>query len=127
MAAAVIEETLASAGPGVALFSKSYCPYCMRAKRALLRIGITPVVVELDERPDGRDIQVKLLQMTGQRTVPSAWLNGKHIGGGDDVVAGAKSGLFKDVNAGKAKEIAEESGLKPCGAGDGIPCLCEGH
>jgi glutaredoxin 3 len=128
MAAAVIEETLASAGPGVALFSKSYCPYCKQAKHALMRIGITPVVVELDERlTDGRDIQVKLLQMTGQRTVPSAWLNGKHIGGGDDVRAGVKSGLFKGVNAGEAKEIAEESGLKPCGAGDGIPCLCEGH
>ena len=124
MAAAVIDKTLDAAGPGVALFSKSYCPFCMRAKHALLKIGITPVVVELDERNDGRDIQVRLLQMTGQRTVPSAWLNGKHIGGSDDVVEGVKSGLFKDVKAGEAKELAKESGLKPCGTGDGIPCLC---
>jgi glutaredoxin len=120
----IVKETLAAAGSGVAIFSKSYCPYCMRAKQALLRIGITPVVVELDERHDGARIQVALLQMTGQRTVPSAWLNGNFIGGGDDVVDGVESGLFKDVNAGEAREMAERKGLEPCGAGDGIPCLC---
>ena len=120
-----IKATLTVAGPGVALFSKSYCPYCRRAKQALLSIGITPVVVELDERQDGIDIQRTLLQMTGQRTVPSAWLNGKHIGGSDDVVNGVASGLFKDVNTSQAKQIAEYAGLKKCGvANDGIPCLC---
>jgi glutaredoxin len=122
--AGVIDETLQAAGPGVVLFSKSYCPYCMRAKHALMGIGITPVVVELDERPDGREIQVALLQRTGQRTVPSAWMAGKHIGGSDDVAAGVQSGLFKDVKAGEARQIAEKSGLKACVAGDGIPCLC---
>ena len=96
----------------------------MRAKHALKGIGITPVVVELDERSDGRDIQVALLQRTKQRTVPSAWLNGQHIGGSDDVVAGVQSGLFKDVNAGEATQIAQDAGLTPCGKGDGLPCLC---
>jgi glutaredoxin 3 len=119
-----VKATLTAAGPGVVLFSKSYCPYCVRAKHALLRVGITPVVVELDERQDGREIQVALLQMTGQRTVPSAWLDGKHIGGGDDVVQGVASGLFKDVPKQEAKENAENAGLKPCGKGDGVPCLC---
>jgi glutaredoxin len=119
----VIDETLQAAGPGVVLFSKSSCPYCVRAKRALLEIGITPVVVELDERQDGLAIQKSLLQKTGQRTVPSAWLNGKHIGGSDDVVSGVESGLFLDVDAGVAKTLSEKAGLKKCGAGDGIPCI----
>jgi glutaredoxin 3 len=122
--ATIVNEVLASAGAGVVLFSKSYCPYCRKAKQALLSIGISPVVVELDERNDGREIQVALLQMTKQRTVPSAWLNGKHIGGGDDVVNGVKSGLFSAVKAGEVKQLAEAKGLQPCGAGDGIPCLC---
>jgi glutaredoxin 3 len=121
-----IKATLLAAGPGVTLFSKSYCPYCKRAKQTLMNLGITPVVVELDEHPDGREIQIALMQMTGQRTVPSAWLDGKHFGGSDDVEAGAASGLFKDVNAGEARQVAEYAGLKKCGAasGDGIPCLC---
>ena len=37
--AAVIKATLAAAGEGVAMFSKSYCPYCKKAKAALLSIG----------------------------------------------------------------------------------------
>ena len=123
-AATIIDDILNAAGPGVVLFSKSYCPYCMRAKHALMGIGIAPVVVELDERDDGGKIQVALMQRTGQRTVPSAWLAGKHIGGSDDVLAGIKSGLFKDVPAGEAKQIALDAGLQPCGKGNGIPCLC---
>ena len=126
-AATIIDDTLNAAGPGVVLFSKSYCPYCMRAKHALMGIGIYPVVVELDERDDGGKIQVALMQRTGQRTVPSAWLAGKHIGGSDDVVAGIKSGLFKDVPAGEAKQVALDAGLQPCGKGNGIPCLCWDH
>jgi hypothetical protein len=53
-------------------------------------------------------------------------MNGKHIGegGSDDVVAGVQSGLFKDVPTTEVKEFAQKSGLKPCGAGDGVPCLC---
>mmetsp|Transcript_2650 Transcript_2650/g.7320 ORF Transcript_2650/g.7320 Transcript_2650/m.7320 type:complete len:132 (-) Transcript_2650:3132-3527(-) len=119
-----IQKTLDAAGPGVAMFSKSYCPYCMRAKQALVRSGIFPVVMELDEREDGRTIQLVLLQLTGQRTVPSAWLAGKHIGGSDDVVAGVQSGLFKSVPTKQSQEIALQAGLKKCGAEDGLPCLC---
>lgn len=126
MADALIQSTLDAAGPGnVVIFSKSYCPYCLRAKQSLIRIGIFPVVVELDERSDGLPIQQALLRRTGQRTVPSVWLDGKHIGGSDDVVAGVRTGLFDNVpDKQEAREIAEAAGLKPCGAGDGIPCLC---
>ena len=121
----IIQNTLDSAGPdGVVIFSKSYCPYCMKAKGALMRIGISPVVLELDLRMDGREIQIALLQTTGQRTVPSVWLRKVHIGGSDDTVAGVASGLFDDVPREEAKEFAESAGLEPCKAGDGLPCLC---
>jgi len=137
-----IDETLklaASTVPsgGVVLFSKSYCPYCLRAKRALLSVGIAPVVVELDERSDGAEIQAALLERTGQRTVPSAWLDGKHVGGSDDVLEGVESGLFKDAAAkaggGGSEQTPQQQSdaaaatttdLKKCGAGDGLPCLC---
>lgn len=121
---AVIQEVLAKAGPGVALFSKSYCPYCRRAKQALGGIGVSPVVVELDERKDGGEIQAALLEMTRQRTVPNAFLNGKHIGGSDDVVAGVQSGLFDKVEREAVVQHAESSGIKKCSSADGIPCLC---
>eukprot|EP00980_Cylindrotheca_fusiformis_P023986 scaffold11291_cov72-Cylindrotheca_fusiformis.AAC.1 len=31
--------------------------------------------------------------MTGQRTVPSAWVRGQHIGGSDDVHDGIETGV----------------------------------
>ncbi|KAL3927971.1 MAG: hypothetical protein SGBAC_012860 [Bacillariaceae sp.] len=120
-----IQHTLKAAGPnGVVLFSKSYCPYCLRAKNDLTSIGVSPVVVELDQRQDGREIQVALLQMTGQRTVPSAWVAGSHIGGSDDVRRHAHDGLFEEIaTVQAAKGFAGKAGIQHCGAQDGAPCL----
>lgn len=43
----------------VAVFSKTYCPYCAKAKSALSQFPIKSIkIVELDNRNDGNDIQV---------------------------------------------------------------------
>ena len=44
-------------------------------------------MIELNERDDGAAIQAELLAMTGQRTVPSVWIDGSHLGGCDGIVA----------------------------------------
>ncbi|KAF3003728.1 hypothetical protein E8E13_009354 [Curvularia kusanoi] len=72
----------------VIIFSKSYCPFSKRAKHILLeKYNITPApyVVELDEHPLGPKLQDTLAQMTGRRTVPNVLVQGKSIGGGDDM------------------------------------------
>ena len=91
-----IQQTLNAAGPdGVVLFSKSH--WGNRAKNNLKSIGrISFVVVELDQHPDGPQMQAALREMTGQRTIPFVWLGGKHIGGSEDVARGVASGLFND-------------------------------
>ncbi|KAL8997234.1 MAG: hypothetical protein Q9169_003427 [Polycauliona sp. 2 TL-2023] len=74
-------------GP-IIIFSKSYCPYSMKAKSILLEkytIVPTPYVVELDEHRLGPGLQAALEKSTGRRTVPNVLINGKSIGGGDDV------------------------------------------
>lgn len=55
----------------VMVFSKTYCPYCTKAKGALQDLGIKVEVYELDVRKDGAEIQAALQELTGQRTVPS--------------------------------------------------------
>lgn len=73
----------------VIIFSKSYCPYSKRAKGVLLEkyhITPEPYVVELDVHPLGPKIQDRLLEMTGRRTVPNIMINGKSIGGSDDII-----------------------------------------
>lgn len=39
------------------------------------------------------------LEITGQKTVPNVFVNGKHIGGCDDTLAAIASGVFKELIA----------------------------
>lgn len=49
-------------------------------------------VVELDQREDGSAIQTVLGEITGVRTVPRVFLNGRCIGGGNEIKALFESG-----------------------------------
>eukprot|EP00011_Vannellida_sp_DIVA3-517-6-12_P012333 CAMPEP_0114615004 /NCGR_PEP_ID=MMETSP0168-20121206/5943_1 /TAXON_ID=95228 ORGANISM="Vannella sp., Strain DIVA3 517/6/12" /NCGR_SAMPLE_ID=MMETSP0168 /ASSEMBLY_ACC=CAM_ASM_000044 /LENGTH=165 /DNA_ID=CAMNT_0001826065 /DNA_START=36 /DNA_END=533 /DNA_ORIENTATION=+ len=69
----------------VTVFSKSYCPYCKRAKGLLDKLGVKYTAVEMDVIPNGADVQRALLQSTGQRTVPNVFFGKKHIGGYDSL------------------------------------------
>lgn len=101
-------EALASSSPSafvqnviysnkIAIFSKSYCPYCKRAKRIFNELQEQPFVVELDLRDDGGRIQDVLLDLVGRSTVPQVFVNGKHIGGSDDLQNAVKSGHLQSL------------------------------
>ncbi|KAG2694279.1 hypothetical protein I3760_08G135100 [Carya illinoinensis] len=81
----------------ITIFSKSYCPYCLRAKRIFSELHEQPFVVELDLRDDGGQIQNVILDMVGRSTVPQVFVNGKHIGGSDDLKAAVLSGQLQKV------------------------------
>lgn len=76
----------------IAIFSKSYCPYSLCAKRIFSKLNEQPYVVELDLRDDGYQIQNILLDLVGRRTVPQVFVNGKHVGGCDDLQIAAENG-----------------------------------
>ena len=99
-------KTLVQGCP-VVVFSKSYCPFCMRVKALFESYGETVCAMELDHSADGPAIQSVLLEVTGQRTVPSVFVGGTHVGGNDDTQAKAASGeLQKMIEAAKAKAAA---------------------
>ena len=82
----------------VVVFSKSYCPYCTATKELLTSMGVKYTVHELDKiGDDGPEIQSALLKMTGQRTVPSVFVKGQHIGGNDDTQAAARQGKLQEM------------------------------
>ncbi|KIJ97036.1 hypothetical protein K443DRAFT_681820 [Laccaria amethystina LaAM-08-1] len=97
----VVQEFVDStiSGNKVAIFSKSHCPYCANAKALFAKEfpGITPTVVELDQRADGSDIQDYLYKKTGQRSVPNIFVGSKHIGGNDDTQASFKVGKLAEL------------------------------
>lgn len=95
----------------VVVFSKTYCPFCRMTKSTLAgeldehpELAKDVVVVELDNNPDGAELQAALASWTGQRTVPNTFINGVHIGGNDDLTALNRSGeLAKLLKAASAK------------------------
>ena len=104
MAAAAARELAKPFGADVAsgkvlIFSKSYCPYCVKVKDLFKSVGADFKVVELDKISNGSDVQAKLAQATGQRTVPNVIIGDKHIGGCDDTQALHKSGQLKKLVA----------------------------
>ncbi|CAG9320742.1 unnamed protein product [Blepharisma stoltei] len=68
------------------VYSKTYCPYCHRAKALLNELGVNYQVVELDVISEGGNIQSSLYEITNQRTVPNIFIKGEHIGGYSDLV-----------------------------------------
>lgn len=79
--------------------SKSYCPYCRATKKFFADVYPKAYVIELNEIPDGSDIQDYLYKKTGQSTVPNVFINGKHIGGNSDVQALGKDEASKLIKA----------------------------
>lgn len=82
----------------VMVFSKTYCPYCTRAKEALTKLSAKGMqVYELDERKDGEQLQAALLALTGQRTVPNVFIGGQHIGGCDKTLEKIADGSLQKL------------------------------
>ncbi|KAH0715567.1 hypothetical protein KY284_008472 [Solanum tuberosum] len=87
---AFVKKTISS--HSIVIFSKSYCPYCRKAKAVFKELNQKPHVVELDERDDGWSIQDAISEIVGRRTVPQVFINGKHIGGSDDTIEAYENG-----------------------------------
>ncbi|XP_058094997.1 monothiol glutaredoxin-S10 [Magnolia sinica] len=84
-----LEETVkrtVSENP-VVIYSKTWCSYSLEVKSLFKRLGVEPLVIELDEMgPQGPQVQKLLERLTGQHTVPNVFIGGKHIGGCTDTV-----------------------------------------
>ncbi|KAI9827525.1 MAG: hypothetical protein M1832_004875 [Thelocarpon impressellum] len=95
----------------IIIFSKTYCPHSRRAKSILLekyKIVPPPYVEELDVHPLGAALQDALLKTTGRRTVPNVLVNGRSIGGGDDVAKLDRDGeLSEKIKKMGGKRIME--------------------
>lgn len=69
----------------VELYSKMGCPYCVRAKRLLGDKGVA--FEEIDITMGGPKRQEMLQRAPGHTTVPSIFIDGRHVGGSDDLAA----------------------------------------
>ncbi|CAE8623677.1 unnamed protein product [Polarella glacialis] len=93
----------------VFVVSKEWCPFCMRTKTALKKMGAQFEVMELEDAnreplvPDPSAVQDYMEQVTGARTMPRVFVGGKFIGGGTETLEKASSGeleaMLKEIGA----------------------------
>lgn len=62
----------------VKIYSKDYCPYCVRAKNLLREKNVAFEELMMDENPDE---YIKLKARTGMMTVPQIFIGEKFVGG----------------------------------------------
>ena len=72
--------------PGIIIYTKDYCPYCVKAKGLLTRKGYSDFK-EIDITHDETLQQEMLAKSNGKRTVPQIFIGGTHVGGCDDLYA----------------------------------------
>lgn len=69
----------------VTIYTGSFCPYCMMAKRLLAELGVSDIEeIDRDEHPEQFDA---VIASTGQRTVPQIFVGETHVGGFTDMYA----------------------------------------
>ncbi|KAI8881259.1 glutaredoxin [Backusella circina FSU 941] len=89
----------------VMIFSKSYCPFCIRAKDIFDDLNVDYKALELNEDKNGEAIQSALAELTQQKTVPNIFINQQHLGGADALKDALASGKLDKIlkDAGVAK------------------------
>ena len=78
------------ADPRVTVYSTPFCGYCSAAKRLLTAKGADFTEVDVMFEPKTRNEMIE--RSGGRRTVPQIFIDGRHIGGYDDLSALDKAG-----------------------------------
>ncbi|KAL3508058.1 hypothetical protein ACH5RR_033440 [Cinchona calisaya] len=95
--------TLASQN-AVVIFSKSSCYMCHAIKRLFYEQGASPMIYEIDEIPNGKEIEWALIRLgCNNPSVPAVFIGGKFIGSASTVMTlqinGSLKKLLKDAGA----------------------------
>ena len=85
----------------VVIFSKTYCPFCAKAKKLILNIvpKSKVTIVELDQIHHGSKVQRTLGDITGASTVPRIFINHVFVGGCSNIVELDSTGQLKKLLA----------------------------
>lgn len=89
----------------VIVYRTPYCPYCVRAERLLRKKGVA--FTEIDVSGDW-ERRAWLERATGRHTVPQIFINGRPIGGSDELHALDRSGKLDRLLAENADQRSVE-------------------
>lgn len=76
----------------VRMYTTEVCPFCNRAKALLRQRGVAQIdEVRVDLDPAQR---LRMMEITGRRTVPQIFIGDTHVGGCDDLIELDHSGAL---------------------------------
>ena len=70
--------------PQVVIYTTDWCPYCARARSLLELKGVAYAEIDVDAVPGARD---EMLARGGGDTVPQIFIDGRPVGGCDELHA----------------------------------------
>lgn len=82
----------------IEMYTTTWCGYCKRAKDLLARKGASVQEINVEEVDGARDEMVS--RSGGLMTVPQIFIDGKHVGGCDDLFALDAGGGLEPLLAG---------------------------
>jgi glutaredoxin 3 len=84
--------------PAVKMYTTDVCPFCLRAKALLKQRGVAEIEeIRIDLEPAER---LRMVEITGRRTVPQIFIGETHVGGCDELIAlDRRGGLLPLLNA----------------------------
>lgn len=80
----------------VEVYSTPWCPFCVRARALLDRKGLAYTDIDVSRDPASKR---EMMERSGRHTVPQIWVNGRHVGGCDELMALERSGRLDEMVA----------------------------
>lgn len=79
----------------VVIYTTSWCPYCSRVKAVLDARGTSYREIDIEDDPQA---EAKMVEASGGlRTVPQVFIDGRHIGGAQELGALHSSGKLDEL------------------------------
>ncbi|WP_427452940.1 glutaredoxin 3 [Litorimonas sp. WD9-15] len=72
----------------VEMYSKFMCPFCIRAKHLLEKKGVDVIDIPATKPEKRQEMNAR----SGRNTFPQIFIDGKHVGGSDDLAALERAG-----------------------------------
>jgi glutaredoxin 3 len=82
----------------VQIYSKTNCPFCVRAKALLDRKGVPYEEIDAEGK---NELRTWLAEASGQKTVPQIFVDGRPLGGFTDIDALDRQGRLEPILRGE--------------------------
>ena len=80
--------------PRVELYTTPSCPFCVRAKRLLAERHVAHAEFDVSEDDE---LRAEIMERTGRRTVPQIFIDGRSIGGFEELAALDAAGELREL------------------------------